>query len=599
MSDAKQKYSDSADKTLVDSVEEYKFEPIKGYPMLNWRGKRPFTSTRYYPAQLKEIHGPEVEGWRNKIYYGDNLQVMSHMLKYFRGKIKLIYIDPPFDSKAEYKKKVIFGKGFIENDTSFLESKQYTDIWVNDEYLQYMFERLILMKELLTVDGSIYFHCDWHKVHHIRCIMDEIFGHGASQNDSVAGFRNEVIWCYSGGGIPSSEMPRKHDDLLWYSKSTEWIFNTQYREYSEGTIQRGRTAVKGEGAKLREEGTPVNDWWSDIKKITSPTDPEKLYYPTQKSEELLTRIILQHSNPGDLIFDGFMGSGTTQAVAMKHGRRFIGADINLGAVQITTKRLLDVAQEVESVDNQDKLITEIDNQQVEYFTGFEVLNVNDYDIFRNPTEARELLLDVLEVNKLAPGNFYDGEKDGRMVKILPINRIATRADLSELIAGFDYKGFEKRRSANPAEPVEKITLVCMGHEPDLKASFEKEAEPYKLDIEVVDILRDHQELQFKKDSEARIVIKGGYLTIERFYPMNLLGKLSLQKEKVKDWKELVESVMIDWNYDGAVLQPSTVDIPGKDQQIKGRYPIPDGAGTILIKITDLLSESLEVEAANA
>lgn len=142
------------------NVEKYEFEPIKGYPMLNWRGKRPFTSTQYYPAQLKEVHGEEVDGWRNKIFWGDNLQVMSHLLKEFRGKVDLVYIDPPFDSKADYKKTIeLKGRQAESSQTSF-EEKQYGDIWTNDEYLQFMFERLVLIRELLSESGSIYLHCD-------------------------------------------------------------------------------------------------------------------------------------------------------------------------------------------------------------------------------------------------------------------------------------------------------------------------------------------------------------------------------------------------------------------------------------------------------
>jgi hypothetical protein len=125
------------DNRPVERVEEFRFEPIKGYPMLNWRGKRPFTSTRYYPAQHKETHGEEMNGWLNKIFWGDNLQVMSHLLKEYRGKIDLVYIDPPFDSKAEYKKKITLKGNQIENDQSSFEEKQYTDIWNNDEYLQF------------------------------------------------------------------------------------------------------------------------------------------------------------------------------------------------------------------------------------------------------------------------------------------------------------------------------------------------------------------------------------------------------------------------------------------------------------------------------
>lgn len=193
---------------------------------------------------------------------------------------------------------------------------------------------------------------------------------------------------------------------------------------------------------------------------------------------------------------------------------------------------------------------------------------------------------------------FDGEKDGRMIKIMPVNRIATRADLNELIAGFDYKAWERKQNESPNRPVEKITLVCMGHEPDLAAQLEYAAKPFKIDVEVVDILRDKADLEFKRDSEAKVAINKGELRIEKFYPMNLLQKLSLQKESVEDWKELVESVLIDWNYDGAVLQPAVVDIPGKNDLVKGAYTVPQDAGTIRVKITDLLSESWEGSVAN-
>lgn len=274
---------------------------------------------------------------------------------------------------------------------------------------------------------------------------------------------------------------------------------------------------------------------------------------------------------------------------MKLGRRFLGIDINLGAIQTTTKRLLKIAKELGG--RQPKLT---DHNET-YYTGFEVYNVNHYDVFRNPTEARELLIEALEIQKLPAGNLFDGEKDGRMVKIMPVNRIATRADLNDLIANLDYKEFERRRAENPTKPVEKITLVCMGHEPDLGAQLQKEVGQYKLDVQVVDILRDRDDLQFKRDSEAKITVKDGQLVIEAFYPMNLLSKLSLQQENVTDWRELVESVMIDWNYDGAILNPTTVDVPERNELVKGKYRVPADAGTIKVKITDLLSESLEME----
>ena len=313
---------------------------------------------------------------------------------------------------------------------------------------------------------------------------------------------------------------------------------------------------------------------------------ENCNYPTQKPEQLLERIILTATNPGDLVFDCFMGSGTTQAVAMKLGRRFLGADINLGAIQTTTKRLIGIAQELSQ--------QTLDADDVKY-TGFEVYNVNNYDFFRNPVEARDLIIQALEIQPFEQSNVWDGEKDGRMVKIMPVNRIATKADLEELKANLPYKTYEKRKEENPSQPVEKITIVCMGHEPDLAASLQKELSDYKLDIEIVDILRDKSELELKREAEAEVVREGGKLVIRAFYPMNLLQKLSLQKEFVEDWRQLVESIMIDWNYDGVVMQPAVTDIPDKKSLVLGVYDIPEDAGTIKVKITDLLSESLEVE----
>ena len=135
----------------------------------------------------------------------------------------------------------------------------------------------------------------------------------------------------------------------------------------------------------------------------------------------------------------------------------------------------------------------------------------------------------------------------------------------------------------------------MGHEPDLKASLEQELSDYKLDINIVDILRDKSDLELKREAEAEIVREGGKLIIRQFYPMNLMQKLSLQKEYVEDWRQLVVSVMIDWNYDGVVMQPTVMDVPDKKEMVTGVYDIPDDAGTIKVKITDLLSESIEVE----
>jgi hypothetical protein len=292
-----------------------------------------------------------------------------------------------------------------------------------------------------------------------------------------------------------------------------------------------------------------------------------------------------------------MGSGTTQAVAMKLGRKFIGSDINLGAIETSIKRLNSVRSELGSGQN-DLFSGEDDSKPQNFFTGFEVYNVNNYDLFRNPVEAKGLIREAMELQPLPPSSAFDGQREGYLVKIMPVNRIATRQDLNEVINGLDFKAFERRQAETPNKPVERIHLVCMGHEPDLGPALQKEAKPFDIEVMVTDLIRDKAHLHFKKASDARLAIENGELIIKGFYPMNLLQKLSLESDAVEDWRQLVESVKVDFHYDGAVLTPAIVDAPGKDELVTGRYAIPADAATIRVKITDLLSESWEGDIEN-
>lgn len=573
---------------------EFDYEPIRGYPELRWTGKRPFTGTPYYPAQLKESFGDDIDGWRNKLYWGDNLQVMSHLLRNYRGKVNLIYIDPPFDSKADYKKKIeLRGKSTTTDSTTF-EEKQYGDIWTNDEYLQFMYERLILCRELLADNGSIYLHVDYRRVHLLKMILDEVFGN--------SNFRNEIIWSFVKGASSKTSFGRKHQSILYYAKNDKnAIFNLDAVrvEYSEETLaraQRGEARYQNITAEeMAEKGKNPGDVWKDLEDKESDVwedifpiqgnSTQNTDYPTQKPEALLERIIKASSNPGDLVFDCFMGSGTTQAVAMKLGRRFLGADINLGAIQTTTKRLLKVAEELNS-----QLPTE-----TPFYTGFEVYNVNDYEFFRNELEAKRLICEAMGMEQLTDSALYDALYEGRKVCILGINRIATASEFAKLLSNINVSQWQKKQAENPTKPVEEITFVCMGHDPNLKAQFEEEVSKmgFKVDLEIIDLLRDKKDLRFKRDSDAKINIKENKLVIENFYPMNLLQKLSIEKTDVSDWKELAESIFIDWNYDGVTFSPETCDIPEKNALVKGVYEIPKTAGTIHVKITDLISESWE------
>lgn len=606
----------------------FTLEPIRGFPELRWAGKRPFRQIPYYPAQLREQYPGDLDDDLDRLYWGDNLQVLSHLLREYRGRFKLIYIDPPYDSKAEYKKTIKVRGTSASSDPGVFEEKQYTDIWTNDEYLQFMFERLIMLRELLHDSGSLFLHCDWHRSHHLRALCDEVFGPN--------NFVNEIVWRRKGGAALGSmnRLSAASDTILLYRKSDAFSLNAVYAPAPKSYVDKQFRHTDPDGRRymatvmrspsrrpnlmypykgykmppngwsvpletMREldeagylhfpdskskqiyrkiyldeyKGQAINNLWTDIPTLKG-RNSEIVDYPTQKPEALLRRILELGSSKGDLVLDCFVGSGTTAAVAQKMGRRFVAADINSAAIQTTVGRLLATSTAERR--------------------AFSVSTVNNYDLFRNPLQARDLLIEALQLQPLQSNTVYDGEKDGRLVKIMPVNRIATRQDLNELITNFNYKLFEKRKQEAPNQPVERLLIVCMGHEPDLSAHLQEQV-PYKLDVEVVDILRDRADLEFKRDSEARVRLVNGELVIEAFYPMALLQKLSVMKEDVGEWRELVDSVLVDFNYDGVVMQPAVVDVPGRGDIVSGRYPVPDDAGTIRVRITDVLSESWEGE----
>lgn len=589
-------------------------DPQLGFPELWWRGKRPFGGLHYYPAQKKESHGEATDGWRNMILWGDNLQVMGHLLRNFRGRVDLVYIDPPFDSKADYKKTIeLRGKEATSDRTAF-EERQYGDIWTNDEYLQFMYDRLILIRELLSDNGACYLHCDWHRGHQLRMLMDEVFG--------PSRFQNEIVWNYSGWNKRNQTYyNRRHDTIYYYSRGDSPYFDPYRRPWASKEAyvaarkqkvlvdDDGREYVlsdAGGGQRIKRyleealaEGSHIDDVW-DLDKLNN-SDKEHVDYPTQKPERLLDRIIQSSCPPGGLVFDCFMGSGTTQAVAMKLGRRFIGADINLGAIQTATKRLLGIADDLRRAPPQ---LFDADKKKLPVYAGFDVYTVNQYDVFRNELEARSLLMEALAVRPLPGGDVWHGElgegSETRLVRFMPVNRIATRADLDPIIKNLDWKALTRRRADLPNKPVLRASLVCMGHEPELAGLLALEIRKglgdggAKLDIEVVDILRDKDHIEFKRDSHAQVRVRRGKVIIEKFYPMNLLQKLSLDKTAVEDWRELVESVFVDFNYDGKVLKPSITDVAEGKTLVKGEYDVPKGAGVIRVKITDLLSDVLEL-----
>lgn len=295
---------------------------------------------------------PGFPGISGVLAVGDSIESARAFSRDLRGKVDLIYIDPPFLTGSAFSMQVEVG----EQGTPVMVHA-YDDSWRSgtspdtepshrglSAYLDWLYRNLVLMRELLSETGSIFVHLDHHAAHYVKVMMDEVFGPGGRDGvEALPGFRNEIIWKYGGGGAPKRHFRRKHDTILWYTKGSRWKFNVQYQPYTEGTLQRGLTKVKGPKYRLNPEGASLDDTWVDIPKILSPTAFENLKYPTQKPEALLMRIIQSATDPGDLVADFFSGSGTTPAVAEKLGRRWIAVDANPYAVHLARKRLLGIA----------------------------------------------------------------------------------------------------------------------------------------------------------------------------------------------------------------------------------------------------------------
>lgn len=273
--------------------------------------------------------------WRNKLIWGDNAAILAACQQgIFRreigaqGGIRLIYIDPPFFTDADFPVSLAIG----DRDKK-AKLLAFTDRWREESaFLTMMQERLTLMRELLSEDGSIYVHCDWRMNSCLRLLLDEIFGH----------YVNEICWHYTGGGRARGRFSRKHDSILVYSKSGKFIFNRDaIRVPYKPTSSYAKSGIRAKSGKTylpNPKGTVPDDVW-DLP-IINPLSKERLGYPTQKPENLLERIILASSNPGDLVADFFCGSGTFPAVAARLGRNWLATDIGRLAIHITRKRLL-------------------------------------------------------------------------------------------------------------------------------------------------------------------------------------------------------------------------------------------------------------------
>ena len=558
---------------------------------LYWKGKRTTVDRIVLPFQSLEVvetinesratrekekgtmfrqdpNAMDVE-WRNKLIWGDNKYVMSALLEKYAGKIDLIYIDPPFATGANFSTTVEIGDKEIEftKEASAIEEVAYRDTWGKglDSFLQMMYDRLVLMRELLSEKGTIYIHVDYRVHAYLKIIMDEIFG--------TSNFRNEIIWFYRRWTAASSTFQKMHDDILWYSKSDNFSLNEIFVEPTEGqkakhergydrnsvyidgkrqpqllvyNQKRVDEAVKNGTINLKDYARVVNvdvsktiapDVW-EINYINSQAK-ERLDYPTQKPEELLERVIRASSNEGDLVADFFCGSGTTAAVAEKLGRRWITSDLGRYAIHTARKRFL----------------------EIEGCKPFEILNIGKYErqywqtfYFGKKTPEQTLAEYIGFVLKLykaeaLPGSAYiHGKKGNKLVHIGGVDAPVTFADIQHTLE-------ETRR-------MKQKELVVLGWEWEmgLHDVVEQEAEKAGIKLHLLSIPReamdkravDAGDIQFFElaylETEVKKSAHGYQVKLTDFVIPNLDLIPAEVKKLIKKWSDYIDYWSVDWDY---------------------------------------------------
>ncbi len=538
--------------------------------------------------------------WRNRLIWGDKKYVLPSLLAEFAGKVNLIYIDPPFATGADFS----FTATIPESDESFtkepsiIEQKAYRDTWGKglDSYLQWFYETAVLLRELLSEDGSIYVHCDWRVSGPVHLILDEVFG--SEQH------RNEIIWHYQSGGRQEDQYSKKHDTIYFYTRSSRWIFNSDEIGEVRGTIKRnnmkreidadGRVyfSIKSAGKIYKyyeDEKLTPSDVWSDISHIQQK-DPQRVGYPTQKPEALLERIIKASSNEGDLVLDCYCGSGTTAAVAEKLGRRWIACDLGRFAIHTTRKRLL-------SIDN---------------VKPFVVQNLGKYERqawqaaeFSDPTQRasvqlryRNFILQLYHATSIDGYNWIHGIKDGRLVHVgsvdAPIALGEVRAivnefwrvrgkDVGEHSNGIDILGWDFAFDLNE-------TAKQMAADANIRLAFKKIPREVleKKAVEQGDIV--FYELA-ALDVEVKPIKKSISVELKNFFvpPDDVPDDV---RNAIKHWSQWIDYWAVDWDYrDDTFHNQWQAYRTKKEPKILLRtfheYDEPE-TYTIVIKVIDIL-----------
>ncbi|MCR4660335.1 MAG: site-specific DNA-methyltransferase [Bacteroidales bacterium] len=503
-----------------------------------------FGSTGFQPV----LQAGSLYSQMNRLIYGDNLLAMQALLAgdpatglpSLRGKVDLIYIDPPFDSKADYRTKLTLPGGDINQKPTTIEQFAYADTWKDGtvSYLRMLYPRLVLMRELLSDHGSIYVHIDWHVGHYVKVLMDEIFG---KEN-----FRNEIIWYYSTLGRPKDRFALKHDTIFWYGITEKTFFNEidSRIPYTQQYIDSHFRDVDDEGRQCRkrfdagkwrvyypDEGMIPNDVWEIP--YENSMSKERVNYATQKPTALLERIIKSSSNEGDLVCDFFGGSGTTAAVAERLGRRWITSDIGKPATLVMRKRLID--QEVKPF-----LYQAIGDYQKEMMHGTR--------LFRNIGDLSQVVMQLYGALPFTPDQVADRNygyiKDERtLVYVDSPNKLTGRATL--------------RRASEATQSLlgggwKKVVVLAWNFSYDISQAIEE----YKQNVEVLVIPPDLLD-KLKKQGFTKLIQDGKV----RFSGLQYLTLHPIEKHTLADGDVLTIRLK-----DYVQLSPENIPLEEKDRE---------------------------------
>ena len=509
--------------------------------------------------------------WRNRLIWGDKKYVLPSLLPEFAGKVNLIYIDPPFDTGANFSFQVeVEGEQFTK-EPSIIEQKAYRDTWGKglDSYLQWFYETATLLRELLAEDGSIYVHLDWHVGQYAKVVLDEVFG--------INKLRNEIIWAYTGPGSPGmKQFNRKHDNIFWYSKSEKWTFNDKEirTAHHAKTKDNFKSGLIGSGFvsdtyDLDEVGKVPESWWEMAIAARYPIDGiKRTGYATEKPFPLLERIIKASSNENDLVLDCFCGSGTTAAASEKLGRRWITCDLGRFAIHTARKRLLSISG-VRPFVVQNLGKYERQTWQKDEFGANSAQRIDAYNKF---------ILELYNAEKLNGFAWLHGVKNGRVVHVGAVDSPVTLGDVKAIILewkknmGFGGSPHEVRAQDDSskehaysvrvsANQSNGIDILGWEFALDINETAKQQAKDANVDVKFLLIPREVLEKKAVEQGDIQFFELAALFTETRIKKRELQIELTNFiapldyvpqdiREKIKDWKSWIDYWAVDFDFKG-------------------------------------------------